>query len=308
VRLIPHGLTLAVGLLASACTLGPHAKLPRSPGASPEPMQTETREFSLQNGWITVTVEVPVGISGRRPVVIRSVSDPNALLNRGIILVNYRLNWELLKGLVQPATEPPPEKTVGVWLLASPSATVIGEGYFKLIWADAAAVPAVIDLLYTLPEVDPSRIGMAGISTNGFKVLSAILQDRRLRAAVVVAACGDYHTFLEQSSLAMNGSPLDLDPAYDAWLRKHEPIRNPDRFTDTALLVAAGGQDSAMPALCAQNTADVFQDTYAAARVPQRFRLLWFETANHNEVLDLARAQILAWWDRWLLDDAQRDP
>jgi hypothetical protein len=201
----------------------------------------------------------------------------------------------------------PVQNTVGVWLLASPSAKVIGQGYFRLIWADTSAVPAVLDLLSTLPEVDPSRIGMAGISTNGFKVLSAIPQDHRLRAAVVVAACGDYHTFLERSSLAMNGTPLDLDPTYDAWLCEHEPILNPERFTDTALLMAAGGHDLAMPALCAQNTATVFQGAYAAARVPQRFRFLWFEAANHNEVLDLAQAEILAWWDQWLLDDVQRN-
>src|SRR5205814_159844 len=76
------------------------------------------------------------------------------------------------------------------------------------------AIPKVLDYLAPLPDVDPARTGIGGTSTSGFVALQAIAVDRRLIGAAVVSACGNYHRFLHLSNLAMNGHPLDLDPAY----------------------------------------------------------------------------------------------
>ena len=258
------------------------------------------REEKLQNGFITVHLEIPPSPDGPRPAIITLLGEHEALLDLGMVVVTYEIHWELLKGLA-PATPPAPSKTgVGVWLLASPTPKTIGQGYFSIIAANADhAIPRVLDYLATVPDVDPGRIGVTGASTNGFIALQAAA-DARVAAAAVIAACGDYHRFLHLSNLAMNGKPLDLDPIYARTLREQEPVRHPERFTHAAVLMVNGAEDRSVPAACAQPTARSFRAAYARARRPERFRFVLIEGAGHDLAAQ-ARYEVLAWLRRWLL-------
>lgn len=270
----------------------------------------EERDFVLAGGFIHGKMTIPAGsIEIARPVIVNPLLDPARLLARGAVVVRYHLNWESIP-TPQPPTESAAERKarnpVGTWLLASPSAAVIGRGYFQLTWSAGKSAKRVCEYLATLPFVDPDRIGMAGMSTNGFKVFSALLAGTPLRAAVVVAACADYHSFLRGSPIALNGASLDLDPAYESWLRAHEPVRHASRFTDTALLTVNGGEDHVIPTDCVDLSAPILRREYERAGGVQRFRQAWFSDATHNELVDRADAEILAWWVRWLgLDDLE---
>ncbi len=279
------------------------------------PSPPHVRETALQNGFVTVKVELPDGATGPVPAVLSLLGEGEALRRLGIAVVTYELHWEQLRpkntapvapaapAPPAPAVPPPPAaRTWGKWLLVSPSPDVIGQGYFRLITGNAEVhVPQVLDWVTTLPEIDATRLGIAGISTNGFKALQAVAYDRRLRAAVAIAACGDYHCFLESSSLALNHEePIALEPGYDAWLTAREPISHPETFVDAAVLMVNGGKDVAVPGACAVETAQVFERAYAAAGVPDRFRFVYVEGGGHD-LGDEARYQTLAWLYRWLV-------
>jgi hypothetical protein len=271
---------------------------PAPPPAPPLAPAIEQSEVDLERGFITVELSIPREPPGRKPVVIRPGSERAALLAAGAIVAGYRVNWHLLAP-PSAAPAPPPENTVGKWLLASPTPKTIGRGYLSLVTADARdTVPRIIDYLMTVPEVDPSRIGIGGSSTAGMVALQALTRDRRLTAAAVTAACGDYHRFLHYSNLAMEGRPLDLDPAYAAWLREREPIRHAGAIVHAALLMVNGRQDAAVPLECVWPTVRTFRRAYARARAGERFRAIVLD-GEHNLGDDATRT-VMAWWTRWL--------
>ena len=294
----------ARGTIAPLVLLVALAACVREPPLPPLPVDPpdEVRDVEIEGQWITARLQIPDTPPGPKPVVIAPTGDADILLGAGAIVVTYSVNWHLLAGLKPPEPAPPPPRnTVGTWLLASPTPKTVGKVFLTLIDYNAQhAIPKVIDHLVTLPEVDPARIGVAGSSTNGFTALQAAAADPRIAAAAVVVACGDYHGFLHRSSLAMNGRRLDLDPAYDAWLREREPIRRPDRLVHAAVLMVNGAEDVAVPAACATRTAHALRRAYARAGVPERYRFVLIPGSGHN--LDERAAQeVLAWWWRWLL-------
>jgi alpha-beta hydrolase superfamily lysophospholipase len=231
------------------------------------------------------------------------LGEREAFLAAGFAVVTFRVRWELLRGLAPPPPPPPPgppAPTVGAWLLASPDARTVGQRYFALIAAETAIVRGVVDHAAASADIDAARLGITGSSTRGFVALEATAADPRLRAAVAVAACGDYHRFLALSSLAMRGAPLDLDPTYDGELREREAASHPERLTHAAVLLVNGADDAAVPAGCARETAARLGPAYARAGVPERFRLVLVEGAGHSQLADRARDESLAWFGRWL--------
>lgn len=312
--------TAAAATLAAVvgCSQGTTAPLaPRAVASEPTPaapLGFSERPFSLRNGWIRGTLLVPAGASSssRRGVVINPILDPAPLLERGFVVARYRPHWGSLphrpqagetdedRSPDQKEDRSRDQKTVGVWLLASPSPRVIGQSYFRLIWAEGRSAASVVEYLAGLDFVDAEKIGMAGISTNGFKVYAALLADVPLRAAVIVGACGDYHAFLRDSPVALAGAALDLEPEYERWLQEHEPIRHSERFVGSSLMLVNGGRDHVIPPVCAGDTASVLGAAYERAGAAERFRYSWFEDGTHNDLVERATPAILAWWARWL--------
>jgi len=167
------------------------------------------------------------------------------------------------------------------------------------------AIPKILDAVVALPDIDPTRLGIAGTSTGGITALQALAADRRLTAAATVVACGDYLDFLHRSTLGLEGAPLDLEPTYQRWLRAHEPIRHPERIVHAALLMVNGSDDRAIPLSCALETARVFKAAYRRARASDRFRFVVLEGEGHN-IGEKARGEVLEWWRRWLLRPSRR--
>jgi len=261
----------------------------------------ETREVQLDHDFITVRLHIPPTVEARKPAVIFMLGDRSPLLRQGFLVVTYRVNWDLRPGAAETAAAPPPdEKTVGEWILASPSAGVLGQRYLRAQTTTGEdVIPKIVDWLVTVPEVDPARIGIAGASTNGFVSLLAVARDPRLRAAAVLSACGDFHLFLRDSSMGMRGAPLALDTGYDRWLRRHEIVRHPERLTHAAVLMVNRDADPIIPFSCARHTADVLARAYARAGASERFRFVVYQSDKHG--LDRRDGEeTAAWLLRWL--------
>jgi dienelactone hydrolase len=274
------------------------------PGRPPPPATGgHTRSILRQSGFLEITIEVPDAPAGPKPAVVSYVEElRKPLLERGIVVVTYVLHWEYLRGLAAPPPSPdapPPGKPVGKWLLASPSPQVIGKGYLELIDGNARnTMPEVLDAVAADPDVDPARLGVVGFSTNGFIALQAAAWNPRLRAVVAIAACGDYHRFLHESSLAMNGAPLDLAPDYERWLRDVEPVRHPLRLVDAAVLMVNGRRDLPIPIGCAESTARALRRAHAIVGDPARFR---FVVVDEGHLMDeRAQRETFDWFRKWL--------
>jgi dienelactone hydrolase len=291
------GLAL-VAALAAACR-SPAPDVPAVEAPAPSGPKIETRETQLDGDFITVRLHIPPTPEPRKPAVISFLGEHASLLARGYLVATYRINWDV-RNPPSAAPPAPEENPVGKWILASPSPGVLGRRYLRVIATNAEeVVPKVLDYLATVPEVDPARLGIAGGSTNGFIALEAVARDRRLVAAAVLTACGDYHLFLRDSSLGMEGAPLVLEPAYDRWLRSIEPIHRAARMTHAAVLMVNRDGDPIIPIACADSTARVLARGYARAGVPDRFRYRVIEAAVHG--LDARDVEeTLAWFDRWL--------
>ena len=253
------------------------------------------RETALVNGTVNVQMNIPLTPAGPKPTLIALVGDMSPL-QAGFIVVTYTVRWDLIQGNTPAA---PAEATVGKWVLASPSAAVLGERYLRQIAATANEyVPAIIDWLETMPEVDAARIGMVGGSTNGFVTLQAVAADRRIWAAVAIAACGDYLGFLQNSSMGMEGKPLALDPVYAQWVRSQQIIEHPDRLVHAALLMTNRIGDELIPIGCADETARVLTEAFARAGRPDHFRFVRIEGAGHGIGTE-ERQEVQAWFDKW---------
>lgn len=276
---------------------------------TPEPGY-EVREVALQGGFLRVTLEIPHDPPDPKPAILVPLADREALLSRGVVLVDFHHDWSVVPGLRDAAKqrETPPPNEVGRWLLAAPRPGIVGRSYFQLIsLAARSSVPEIVDLLESLPEVDAGRIGIGGSSTAGFVALEALAAEPRLAAGVVRAACGDYHTFLRSSSLALQDDPrwlpdgrLILDEDYETELREIEPIRSVDRYPPRPLLMLNGDADGAIPFSCAERTAVALHRAYQRAGVGDRFHFVVHSGAGHD-LGAAAETEALRFWERWLL-------
>ena len=316
-RLPACGLLAAIALLTAglaACLAACAAPGPQATGdadARETAPAYEVREYELEGGVVHVSLKIPQQPPGRKAAVIQPIADEQALLSRGITVVRFHHDWRAALDRMGEKPQPAPDpaaNVVGRWLLAAPSPGLVGSNFFAAIHASAASsVPRVVDLLVSLPEVDPERIGIAGSSTDGFVALEALMAEPRLAAAVVRVACGDYHTFLRASTLALADDPrwlpageLRLDPGYEARLSAQEPIRHADAFPPRPLLMLNGTGDQAVPYACAKRTARVLHAAYARAGQADRFRAVAYEGAGHD-VGAASDEETLRWWERWLL-------
>ncbi|MCW5893178.1 MAG: hypothetical protein KIT14_21905 [bacterium] len=291
-RLLPVLLVLLV--VASGCIRG--AKAAPAGGA----LRANVERVLLHDGAIELTLEIPIdGSHRRRPVVLGIPGMRAPVLQAGAIWGDYTIQWTRLKDAPPPA---PTEHTVGTFVLTSASAAVLGRKYLETISRTAwEFVPEILDHLTARDDVDPGRIALGGASTNGFAALQAASREKRLAAVGVFLACGDYLTFLQDSSMGMAGKPLALDPAYADWIRTQEVIRFPDALPPTPILLTGRVGDPLIPIGCVDTTAQVLTDAYLRAGVPDRFTFDRFELEGHGYNVDEQNAYD-AFLRRWILN------
>ncbi len=261
----------------------------------------QVREVTLDNGAITVRLEIPPAPAGPKPAILSNLNEGPRMRAEGVVIVTYTIDWTRLKGAPPPVVDKG-DHPVGKWVLAASTPATLGQQYLEQIAATATLViPRVLDYLETVPEVDGSRLAITGASTNGFIALQAVAADKRLGVASVAAACGDYHTFLRLSAMGMEGAPLALDPAYERWLRAQEVINHPRQVVHAALLMVNRAKDPLVPIACADETNAVLARAYAASGHRDRYRYVRVEDAEGHGLGPREDAENLAWLRQWLL-------
>ena len=113
-----------------------------------------------------------------------------------------------------------------------------------------AAVIRGVSLLQSLPDVDPEKIGVTGISWGGYLTCIVMGLDDRLKVAVPVYGCG----FLDQNSVWLPTFQKLPPPWRKEWVKNFDPSQYAGRAKMPVLFVN-GTNDFAYPL-------DSYQKTY----------------------------------------------
>ena len=126
--------------------------------------------------------------------------------------------------------------------------------FIKVVCESAAEVPYLIDTLNTMYTI--KSFGIAGISMGGFITYAAILQERRLQAAVSIL-----------------GSPhWEGD-------EEHSPERHLEKFSSVHLLSMNAGKDELVPSHFARDFQAALKDYYTDYE--QRFAYVEYPNSDH---------------------------
>jgi uncharacterized protein len=160
--------------------------------------------------------------------------------------------------------------------MADPMAALL-----EVVSATAAEVPGLVDELLRRGWGTPGRIGIAGVSLGGYVAYGAAIADRRIAAALAIAASPRWGP----------------DP--------RSPHRHPGRFPPLALLSITAGDDALVPPSDARALHLSLEPHYAA--IPERLRYLELAGEPHwmsEEAWRRARGEAERWFDRFLRVDA----
>jgi dipeptidyl aminopeptidase/acylaminoacyl peptidase len=141
-----------------------------------------------------------------------------------------------------------------------------GKTYLKLDNAELREdsvrdIGALLDWIAEQPELDASRVAVAGGSYGGYMVLSSLVNyGDRLRAGIDIVGIANFITFLERTSpyrqdLRRAEYGDERDPAMRAVFERINPSSNADKIK-SALLVAHGVNDPRVPFFEAQQIAE----------------------------------------------------
>jgi hypothetical protein len=221
---------------------------------------------------------------GAVPALVASAAAPEAAAARGTVLVYHPLGAD--KSL---HTEDLARLAAAGFLAIGVDAIAHGErrvpdAYARLradpfgallsvVTATAAEIPGLLDELVARRWAVPGRIALVGISLGGFVAYGAAAADRRLAAAICIAA----------------------SPAWGADARS--PHLAPERFFPVALLSVTAGDDPMVPPEPARALHEALVPRYASA--PERLRYVELPGEAHRMTLSgWARARDEA--ERWL--------
>ncbi|WP_224362090.1 dienelactone hydrolase family protein [Hyalangium versicolor] len=157
----------------------------------------------------------------------------------------------------------------------------VEEEFLGVVHATAREVPALLDALVEQQGADPSRLGIGGASLGGFITYAALVEDRRLRAAV---------PFIGSPEWAL---PLPASP--------HQHL---ERFFPVALFSQTAGLDEIVPPHRARKLHERLEPLYA--RAPERLRYREYPESEHMmrpQDWEEATRDAAAWLVRFLAEE-----
>lgn len=170
------------------------------------------------------------------------------------------------------------------------------------------AIGRYLDYLTGLPEVDPRRIGMFGISMSGYWGSRAASTDRRLAAlAAFEAVTGDFHTIFDRAQPSFKNNYMYMagytdEAAFDRDLTAHLPLGDLVEHITCPVLYGIGEFDELTPLEQALTSFDrirapkelrVYENEFhplgGVAAEAFRFAAEWLERALHGEFAESGR-------------------
>ncbi|WCJ60230.1 prolyl oligopeptidase family serine peptidase [Fontisphaera persica] len=198
------------------------------------------------------------------------------LAARGMVAVTFKLPYYGVRGPAEGRRA----------LAASPRAFV------SALDQASQEIQRLVDLLQSRPEVDPARIGIAGISLGGIMSATAAGKEPRLQRAVMILAGGDLLTIVHharetrQLSQMIQGLAAEERALVEQQLRAFDPLTHAPRLRERArqgrVLMLNAGQDEVIPRACTEKLAE-------ALGIADK--VVWFEGLGHYTALaELPRA------------------
>ncbi|MBW3624053.1 MAG: prolyl oligopeptidase family serine peptidase [Armatimonadetes bacterium] len=176
------------------------------------------------------------------------------------------------------------------------------------------------DLLVTLPDADPERIGIVGLSEGGFEAWMAAVIDRRFSVVIPVVGVTRNDPLVNTTrshwafdrvyrAVAKDLGETAVTPrvAHALWSRllpgydtKFDPIRLLPTLAPRPLLILAHENDEVVPTAGAKEVYAVVEKRYREAGVPERAQLRIEPGLTHEEQSLTEWIDALAWLNRWL--------
>ncbi len=146
----------------------------------------------------------------------------------------------------------------------------------------AADVRRTVDLLAARPEVDPGKIGVAGISLGGLLGASTAAEESRLSRAALILAGGDLMAVIKAADEAhelrecLEKLPPDQRTELEAIVHAADPLSHAaglrGRAEQGRVLMINGTDDRVMPRQCAEKL---------AAALGMSDRVVWLDGLGH---------------------------
>lgn len=169
-------------------------------------------------------------------------------------------------------------------------------GYNGLNWLGIVSYDDMraVELLLSLPEVDPQRIGCIGLSGGGFRATYLAGRDARIRAAVIAA----WMTTLPTTLNLADKSHADIFDSYVV----HAGLDHPDVASlaapDCALFILNCGRDELFTAEGMRLAVEKIRQVYQDLNHPERVQARTYDVPHLFNVT--MQADAFAWLDQWL--------
>ena len=158
-----------------------------------------------------------------------------------------------------------------------------------LAWDDMRSV----DYLVSRPEVDPNRIGCAGLSIGGLRTVHLIGADPRIKAACAVGWMTAFHTQLRKHL------------RNHTWMIYVPGLYRAMDFPDIASLTAPGAlliqqcdRDQLYPVAGMKGSVEKLEKVYRKAGIPERFKGSFYDVPH--SFTPQMQEEAFAWFDKWL--------
>ena len=162
-------------------------------------------------------------------------------------------------------------------------------------WPGVFAVEdrVALDVLCARPDVDPGRVGCAGLSGGGLRTVFLAGLDDRIKCTVCIGMMTTWRDHLLYKSYTHTWMcflpllPQDLDFPEILGLRAPLPTLVINAREDP-LFTLAGMQDAAA----------ILTNVYTASGYPEKFACSWYP--GHHQFNRAMQAEAFAWFNRWL--------
>jgi dienelactone hydrolase len=150
-----------------------------------------------------------------------------------------------------------------------------------------------VDYLLTRPEVDPDRIGCAGLSMGGMRTNWLFGTDPRIKVAVSAGWMSDWHTLM--SAYIGGHSLAQTVPGLMSELELSDVA---SLGMPNALLVMECAQDSLFPLDGMRTTCERLEAIYRKAGLQDKFVYRFYDVPHQFDVP--MQDDAIAWLDKWL--------
>jgi predicted esterase len=173
--------------------------------------------------------------------------------------------------------------------------------FFTIVVETAKDVSQIVDFLETRNDVDPTRIGMMGVSMGGFITLVATFLEKRIKASASVIGAANFPLFVERlvslKVLPFKEKPMcQPDKETEKLYKDFDPLNNLEKFPPTALLLTGGLSDMFIPKEGIKGLYDALKPYYNTYR--SRLKLKFFNV-GHDYPPEM-ETEVIKWFKKHL--------